>query len=240
MKKNELFFDMPFKYSTATKDCFPKLQVTIKSEIVRLSVGKDEAPIELTGKHLSPEQTHKLLENKPEDLVVLDVRNDFESAIGTFKDAVKAPIKHFRDFPAYIDKSLNQFKDKKVLMFCTGGVRCERATAYLNKKDVASEVYQIDGGIHEYVEKYPEGFFRGSNYVFDRRLALKVNADVLGKCLLCDESCSEYTNCINALCNKHFICCSLCEKQYMGSCSLECSQKIQKKEVSLRPTLEKI
>ncbi len=240
LKCNELFSDMPFKYSTAKKACFPKLQVTIRPEIVALSRDKDAAPISLTGKHLSPDQTHELLQKKPADLIVLDVRNDFESAIGTFKDAVKAPIKHFRDLPKYIDKSLDKFKDKKVLMFCTGGVRCERATAYLNKKSVASEIYQIDGGIHEYAQKYPNGFFRGKNYVFDSRLAITVNDDILGSCLLCKQACSEYTNCINALCNKHFICCSTCEKQYMGSCSAKCNQKIKNNEVAARPNLEKI
>jgi len=239
MRTNEQFKGTDFKYSTADNDCFPRLQVTIKSEIVRLAVDQKDAPLEHGGTHLTPEQTHEILTNKPKGLVILDTRNQCESAIGTFQDAIKAPIDHFRDLPKYIDDTLDQFKDKPVLMFCTGGVRCERATAYLKKKNVAQEVYQVEGGIHRYAEKYPDGFFRGKNYVFDSRIALKVNDDILGSCLLCSKPCDEYTNCANALCNKHFISCTDCTALYNGSCSTVCKKLVAEKKVTRRPVLEK-
>lgn len=235
MRTHTQFADVDFKKSLAEGECFPRLQVTVKPEIVRLCVDHADAPLEEGGVHLTPEQTHTLLSNKPDNLVILDTRNLFESAIGTFTNAVKAPIDNFRELPMYIDNTLDQFKDKKVLMFCTGGVRCERATAYLKKKKVSQEVYQIEGGIHRYVEQYPDGFFRGKNYVFDGRIAVKVNDDVLGSCYLCKSACDEYTNCSNALCNRHFICCNNCLIAYNETCSLECKTLIAEKKVHCRP-----
>jgi len=236
MQEHEQFHGMEFKYSNSDSDCFPRLQVTVKPEIVRLCVDKKEAPLELGGVHLSPEQTHEMLSKKNDNLVILDTRNTFESDIGTFKDAIKAPIKYFRDLPKYIDETLDQFKDKDVLMFCTGGVRCERATAYLKKKNVAKEVYQMDGGIHKYAEQYPDGYFRGKNYVFDSRIAVKVNDDILGNCLQCDRPCDDYINCINALCNKHCISCADCRAQYHHTCSKKCMELVASKKVQSRPT----
>lgn len=235
MHQNALFNDVVFKYSTAESHAFPRLQVAVKPEIVRLCVNPEDAPLDLTGIHLTPEQTHAKLSEKNDNLIVLDTRNTFESAIGTFTNAVKAPIRHFRDLPKYIDENVDQFKDKEVLMFCTGGVRCERATAYLKKKNIAKEVYQMDGGIHVYAEKYPDGYFRGKNYVFDNRIAVKVNDDILGQCLLCKKACDNYTNCQNALCNKHFICCQSCFDQYKNSCSQECLNLIENNKVNRRP-----
>ncbi len=239
MHNHEQFSDMVFKYSAGDGDCFPRLQVTIKPEIVRLCVDKQDAPLDHGGIHLTPEQTHTMLSKKSDNLVVLDARNTFESDIGTFQGAVKAPIKHFRELPKYIDENIDQFKNKKVLMFCTGGVRCERATAYLKKKKVAQEVYQMDGGIHNYVKKYPDGYFRGKNYVFDSRIAMKVNDDILGSCLLCKISCDDYINCLNALCNKHVICCAECLALYKGTCGQKCLALVTAKKVRQRPALVK-
>ena len=239
MHNHKQFSDIAFKYSTADGDCFPRLQVTVKPEIVRLCVDKKDAPLEHGGVHLTPEQTHAMLSNKSDTLIVLDARNTFESDIGTFKGAVKAPIKHFRDLPKYIDKHIDQFKNKEVLMFCTGGVRCERATAYLKKKHVAQEVYQMDGGIHNYVEQYPDGYFRGKNYVFDSRITVKVNDDILGSCFLCKTPCDNYINCANALCNKHVICCTKCIKAYNDTCSKKCLELVTTKKVNRRPALVK-
>jgi len=239
MHSHEQFSSMEFKYSTSDEDCFPRLQVTIKPEIVRLCVDKEKAPLKLGGIHLTPEQTHTMLSKKTDKLIVLDTRNTFESDIGTFKGAIKAPIKHFRELPKYIDENIDQFKDKEVLMFCTGGVRCERATAYLKKKNVAQQVYQVDGGIHKYTEQYPDGYFRGKNYVFDSRIAVKINDDILGSCLLCKKSCDNYINCANALCNKHCICCAECIAIYNETCSKKCQLLVTTKKVNRRPALAK-
>jgi predicted sulfurtransferase len=106
----------------------------------------------------------------------------------------------------------------------------------LKQKGIAQEVYQIEGGIHRYVEQYPDGFFRGKNYVFDDRIALRVNDDVLSNCSLCTVSCDDYLNCRNALCNKHFICCAGCNAQYSGCCGQKCLDLMTSKGVAERPS----
>jgi predicted sulfurtransferase len=99
-------------------------------------------------------------------------------------------------------------------MYRTGGIRCERASAYLKLKGVAKQVFQIKGGIHRYIEAYPNGHFKGKNYVFDARIATKANDIMVGVCALCSVACDSYTNCLNALCNKHFITCNACKTVY--------------------------
>ena len=115
-------------------------------------------------------------------------------------------------------------------MFCTGGVRCERATAYLVQKNVAKKVYQIEGGIVRYIEKYPDGHFRGKNYVFDERITVRANADVLSTCLHCDTKSDEYTNCLNAMCNKHYTTCEPCKSRLGNSCSENCQMLVATKQ----------
>lgn len=226
MRKNEQFADVDFKISDGDASYFPKMEIKVKNEAVHLGVDPEKLTVAQGGTHLTPQQVHELLSEKPQDLVILDTRNDYESRIGVFKDAIVPPIKAFRDLPEYIDEHLDEYKDKRVLMYCTGGVRCERATAYLKQKGVAKEVMQIEGGIVRYVEKYPDGFFRGKNYVFDRRVAVKVNDDVLTHCDLCPAKCDEYTNCLNASCNNHFIACPDCLKKYENMCSAQCKEMV--------------
>src|SRR5438477_7025627 len=208
MNEHELFGAIDFKESPGGSECFPRLAVKVRSEAVSLGIPYDELTPRNAGQHLTPEQTHDLIANKPEDLVILDARNNYEWAIGKFENAITPDIENFRDLPQYFEQNLDQFKDKQVLMYCTGGIRCERASAYLNEKNIAKKVYQMEGGIHRYVEQYPDGFFRGKNYVFDARIAVRVNDDIIGSCAICNQPCDDYYNCLNALCNDHFICCS--------------------------------
>ena len=125
-------------------------------------------------------------------------------------------------------------------MYCTGGIRCERASAYLNLKGVAKQVYQIEGGIQRYIEQYPDGYFRGKNYVFDGRVTVKVNADILSTCELCSTTCDEYRNCLNASCNKHFICCQSCSIKYGNACSIQCQELLATGAVKPRPMRHRI
>ncbi len=231
--------DIDIKESDGDAHCFPRLYVAVKDEIVYLGL-KDQARIANTGVYLTPSQTHALLNNKPKDLVILDARNGVESAIGAFNDAIKPNIKYFRELPEYVDNHLDEFKNKQVLMYCTGGIRCERATAYLKEKGVAKEVYQIEGGIHRYAQQYPDGYFRGKNYVFDRRIAVKINDDVLSNCSQCDISSDEYNNCLNALCNKHYIACVACLKQYSRCCSILCQELVATQKVRIRTPYTKV
>jgi UPF0176 protein len=235
MSTHELFGDIDFKESSGGAECFPRLSVKVRDEAVALGIPYDQLTPRNGGQHLTPQETHELLTNKPDDLIILDTRNDYEWAIGRFKDAITPNIENFRDLPHYLDANLDAFKDKQVLMYCTGGIRCERATAYLNEKNVAKKVYQIQGGIVRYAEQYPDGFFRGKNYVFDGRVAVRINDDVLGSCSICAQPCDDYYNCLNAMCNKHFISCADCIQTYNEACSENCKTLIDEKKVNIRP-----
>lgn len=234
LAEHPLFADMPIKSSEGGAEHFPKLRVAVRKEIVSLGISPDE--LKATGErtHLSPEQAHQLLTKHPEDLVILDTRNSYETRIGKFRNAIDPHIENFRDFPQYIKENLDQFKDKQVLMYCTSGVRCERATAVLERENVAKAVYQITGGIQCYTDKYPEGHFRGKNYVFDGRIAMKINDDILGTCYMCNISCDDYTNCINVLCNLQHISCAGCREKLGNTCSQACQALVRDNKVEIR------
>lgn len=235
MQKNPLFQDLIFKESPGSAECFPRMRIVVKKEVVHLGLDPEKITARDGGTHLTPRQTHELITQRGKDLVLLDARNSVESRVGTFANAITPPIETFRELPSYIDNNLEQFKDKDVLMFCTGGIRCERASAYLKSKNVAKNVYQIDGGIHTYTQEFPDGYFRGKNYVFDGRITMKINDDILGTCDICAIACDEYTNCLNAMCNKHFICCQKCLKNYGNTCGSACQELLATKQVQPRP-----
>ncbi|HLC07287.1 MAG TPA: rhodanese-related sulfurtransferase [Candidatus Babeliales bacterium] len=239
MSAHELFGNIDFKESAGGPECFPRLSVKVRNEAVSLGIPYDQLTPRNAGQHLTPQETHELLSNKPEDLIILDARNNYEWEIGKFENAITPNIENFRDLPQYLDAHLDQFADKQVLMYCTGGIRCERATAYLNEKNVAKKVYQMDGGIHRYAEQYPDGFFRGKNYVFDGRISVKINDDILGSCAICAQPCDDYYNCLNAMCNKHFISCTPCISRYDKTCSEQCQILLAEKKVNQRPEFQK-
>ena len=236
------FAGIDYKTSEARSDgdYFPRLRVVVKEEIVNMGVNPREITVKDTGVHLTPEQFHQELMHNRDSFVLLDTRNDYESAVGRFTDAITPAIKTFREYPAYIEENKELFEGKKVLMYCTGGVRCERASAYLVAKGITKEVYQLEGGIHRYAEQFPDGFFRGKNYVFDDRGAVRINADVLSNCAMCAESCDTYTNCMNASCNKHFICCVSCKQKLEQTCSESCKQLVRDGLVPVRPSVRYI
>ena len=234
MNNHPLFADIDYKESPGGADYFPRLQVTAKSTIVNLGVDPREVTAEDRGIYLSAEEAHKLMSESPDDLVVFDARNDYEWRVGTFRNALTPDISNFRDLPEYFDTHTDKFKDKRVIMVCTGGIRCERATAYLKKKNVAQEVYHIKGGIHSYTEAFPDGHFRGKNYVFDARITQKITDDILGTCDHCKEPNDDYTNCINAQCNKQIIVCPNCIGTYHNTCSKKCAELVRTKLVPIR------
>ena len=222
MQEHPLFADIDFKYSPGGAEDFPRLRIVVRPEIVNSGI-----PAHITaregGTHVTPAQAHELMHNK--EVVLFDARNVYEANVGTFQNAIIPPINNFRDLPAYIDANQEQFKDKKVLMFCTGGIRCERASAYLKSKDVAQEVYQLQGGIARYIEQFPDGYFRGKNYVFDGRLTMKANDDVVGTCHLCSAPSDNCRNCAYAACNMRYIACPDCFTT-TRTCSAACQQKV--------------
>jgi len=231
---HELFTGIDIKESNGSAAHFPRLSVVVKDEIVHLGIDPNHLTASTGGRHLTPREAHELMQDAPEDLVLLDARNNYESRIGAFVGAVRPDIKNFRDFPDYIDQHLEQFRNKRVVMYCTGGVRCERASAYLQQKKVAQEVLQIAGGIHRYVEQYPNGFFRGKNYVFDNRIALKVNDDIIGQCNSCARPYDRYTNCVNTTCNEQIILCPDCTIPSKTTCSPHCHDLVARGAVPIR------
>ena len=235
MRAHPLFGEIDFKETHNTQDHFPRLRIVVKNEIVNLGLDPAVIRADQGGKHLEPAQAHELIAKKPENLVIIDCRNQIESAIGTIPGAIRPDVAHFRDFPAYVDRHLEDLKDKQVLMYCTGGIRCERASAYIKSKGVAQEVYQIKGGIHRYIEQFPEGFFRGKNYVFDGRTAVKVTDDILGSCSICQTPCDDYNNCLRAQCNRHYIGCKNCLHEYSNTCSALCHDMITNQNAPKRP-----
>jgi predicted sulfurtransferase len=234
---HELFVDIDFKESAGEVADFPRLSVMIKPEIVSLGIDPARLPHTKAGRQLTPDQAHELLKTVQRDaprsacsdLVILDGRNNYESAIGAFEGAIKPDIEHFRDFPQYIDEHIELFRDKTVVMYCTGGVRCERASAYLQEKGVAREVLQIAGGIHRYIEQYPNGFFRGKNYVFDKRVSLAANDDILSSCMRCNKQSDRYQACVIRSCKRQLIVCASCSGEVLpGSISVPVNSLLRK------------
>lgn len=240
MLEHPLFDAIDFKESNGGTECFPRMTIKVRSEAVSLGIPYDQTRAENGGKHLTPQETHELITKKPKNLLIFDARNNYESKIGKFIDAITPDIENFKELPSYIDQNIEQFKDKQVLMYCTGGIRCERASTYLKEKGIAQEVYQMQGGIHRYAEHYPDGFFRGKNYVFDNRIALKITNDILSDCERCKIPCDTYYNCLNALCNKKFICCTQCTTVLDHTCSEQCKKLLAEKKVSARPKFKRV
>ncbi|KAB1280409.1 Thiosulfate sulfurtransferase/rhodanese-like domain-containing protein 2 [Camelus dromedarius] len=183
--KNYLCKD-DFKTSRGGACCFPELRVGVFEEIVPMGISPNKLSYKKSGIHLSPGEFHKEVEKflswanqEQSDTVLLDCRNFYESKIGRFQGCLAPDIRKFSYFPSYVDKNLELFKEKRVLMYCTGGIRCERGSAYLKAKGVCKEVFQLKGGIHKYLEEFPDGFYRGKLFVFDERYALSYNSDVV-------------------------------------------------------------
>jgi predicted sulfurtransferase len=234
MLQHPLFFDIDFKEGEGSANHFPSLKIKIKKEIVRLGIDPKILSAQDAADALTPIEAHALIQSNSPDLIVLDTRNDYESCVGTFEKAVIPNTKTFREFPQYIDNNIELFKDKNVLLFCTGGVRCERASAYLKLKNVAKNIYHIRGGIHNYVKEFPNGYFKGKNYVFDGRISTKVTDDILAQCHYCFAPYDDYTNCINAACNRHIIVCPGCITKHHNTCSDACLELVQSCKVPIR------
>ncbi|MBI2344530.1 rhodanese-related sulfurtransferase [Candidatus Dependentiae bacterium] len=240
MNEHPLFSDIDFKTAPGGAEAFPRMKISVKKEIVNLGVDPEQLTVKDTAEHLSPQEIHDLLNNPPQDLVIIDTRNSYEIAVGKFINAINPQTRYFRQFPQWIDENINTLKDKTVFMYCTGGVRCERATAYLNVKNIAKKVVQLEGGIHRYIEQFPDGHFRGKNYVFDNRITVRANDDILSKCLNCPTPSDEYYNCKNALCNKHFTSCPSCAQALNNTCSTQCHELVKHKQTPERQPFAKI
>jgi UPF0176 protein len=211
------FKGMAFKWSDGGRDDFPKLSVKVRPEIVTFNAGAeikvDGGGVKGGGKHLKPKEVHELVKKYGEDVVFFDGRNAHEAAVGKFKDAVVPKVNHTRDFIKELENpKYNHIKDKPVVTYCTGGIRCE-VLSMLMKQRGFKQVYQIDGGIAQYGEEYSDdGLWEGSLYVFDGRLTTKFSdkAKDIGDCVHCAAKTSRYTNCANVTCNRLMLVCPEC------------------------------
>ena len=195
------FADVQIKVSDGDANTFPKLMVKVRPEIVTLGAGPLVAE---QHNQLSPAEWKRMIEDDP-DVVLLDVRNSFESAAGRFEGAVVCEIEHFRELPEYVAR-LEPLKEKKVLMYCTGGIRCEKASAFLRSRGF-EHVFQLHGGIVTYQEQFGNEHWQGECFVFDQRMTVRVEAGLrpIGRCAHTGRSTSRYANCLHDPCHKLFI-----------------------------------
>lgn len=226
-KETKAYFKgLAFKWSDGTKDHFPKLVVKVRPEIVTFNA-RDEIQVDQSGvvgggKHLKPEQVHELLKERGDDVVFFDGRNAYEAKVGRFKNAVVPDVANTRDFATELDDpKYNDIKEKPVVTYCTGGIRCE-VLSMLMKKRGFKEVYQMDGGIVKYGETYKDdGLWEGTLYVFDDRMGTTFSdkAADIGKCTHCAGKTSNYENCAIKTCNALILICKKCaDKTTCGKC----------------------
>jgi UPF0176 protein len=208
-KEDSRFGDVEIKRSEGTGKSFRKLSVKWRNEIVGTKFPKEVDPRVKTAPHLSPDELHALYENE-EDFLVVDMRNSYEYASGHFANSFDPGLNASRELPEKLEK-LRVHQDKKIVTVCTGGIRCEKMSAYLLHAGF-DNVYQLDGGMHTYMEKYPEGHFKGTLFTFDDRMTMDFggNREIVGRCKLCDCSTESYQNCSNAECNMLFLVCEEC------------------------------
>lgn len=202
---------------------FYKLTIKVRKKIVADGLDDDAFDVTNVGKHLSALEWHELVDK--EDTIVIDMRNHYESEVGHFISAVCPDVDTFREEVTMVEEQFADKKDEKILLYCTGGVRCEKASAYLKDKGF-KDVNQLYGGIIEYTQQIKkEGLepkFIGKNFVFDERLGERITDDVIAKCHQCGSACDTHTNCANDDCHLLFIQCKSCAEKYDGCCSSEC------------------
>lgn len=207
---------------------FLKLTIKVRKKIVADGLNDDTFDVTNKGIHLKAKEFNALLEDP--DTIVVDMRNHYESEIGHFKGAITPDVETFRESLPIIVEELNPYKeDKKLLMYCTGGIRCEKASAYFKHKGFKN-VYQLEGGIIEYTRQINaeglESKFIGKNFVFDGRLGERITDDIIARCHQCGKPCDNHTNCVNDGCHLLFIQCDECKEKMENCCSDECLEII--------------
>ena len=208
---------------------FLKLTIKIREKIVADGLNENTFDVTKIGEHLDAQRFNKMLDDK--NTICIDMRNHYESEIGFFKGAIKPDVDTFRESLEVIDRELEKNgKEKNYLMYCTGGIRCEKASAYLKHKGIKN-VFQLEGGIIEYTRQVNENNlknnFLGKNFVFDERRGERISDDIVSNCHQCGNPCDSHTNCINESCHLLFIQCKDCREKMNSCCSNECMEIIK-------------
>jgi UPF0176 protein len=205
---------------------FLKLKVKVREKIVADGLNDDSFDVTNKGIHVDAIKFNELIEDS--DTILVDMRNHYESEIGHFKNAITPDVDTFRDSLDIIEKDLADHKeDKKLVMYCTGGIRCEKASAYYRHKGFKN-VYQLEGGIIEYTRQVNnlnlENKFLGKNFVFDHRRGERITDDVIANCHQCGNPCDNHVNCANEACHLLFIQCDACAEAMNNCCSVDCKE----------------
>lgn len=230
MHANPLFADMVFKIDPAGGHAFRKIFVRYKKELVTLRYDQPLDPNTLSGKRLSPKEFYEYLQR--EDVIVLDGRSDYEYDLGHFRGAIRPDLETFKEFPEWLRNNMEEYKDKPIITYCTGGIRCEKLTGVMLSEGF-QDVYQLDGGIVTYGkdEEVQGKLFDGKCYVFDERISVRINNTdediVVGKCYHCGEPADKYINCADDTCHRQHIVCPDCETSHNGYCSPECEDNVK-------------
>ena len=210
-------------------ESFLKLKIKIRDKIVADGLGNDEYDLKNNGIHVNASEFNELLNDK--NTIAIDMRNHYESEIGHFEGANLPDVDTFRESLPIINKKYSKHKkDKKILMYCTGGIRCEKASAYLMQNGY-EKVYQLEGGIIEYTRQVKsqdiQNKFIGKNFVFDNRRSERISQKIISKCHQCGCKCDDHVNCNNEACHLLFIQCEKCRIKYNGCCSADCEEIYQ-------------
>ena len=221
---------------------FIKLTIKVRKKIV--ADGLDDETFDVTDKgvHLNAVNFNNLAAD--EDTVIVDMRNHYESEVGHFKGALLPDVETFREALPVVVEMLEDKKDRNIIMYCTGGIRCEKASAYM-KHNGFEKVYQVEGGIIEYArqveEQGLENNYVGKNFVFDERLGERISDEVISKCHQCGDTCDSHVNCANDACHILFLQCEKCAVKYKDCCSVKCAEfneLPEDKKIELRKTME--
>jgi UPF0176 protein len=216
------------RLNTAVDDngkSFFKLKILVRNKIVADGLNDETFDVTDRGMHVNAIEFNQLAES-PETIIV-DMRNHYESEVGHFKNAICPDVDTFREELQVVETLLEEKKDKNVLMYCTGGIRCEKASAWFKHRGFKN-VFQLDGGIIEYAKQVKEegieNKFIGKNFVFDERLGERISDDIISACHQCGKSCDTHTNCKNDGCHLLFIQCSECAAAFDNCCSIQCKE----------------
>ncbi|MBY7142313.1 rhodanese-related sulfurtransferase [Virgibacillus sp. NKC19-3] len=224
MHNDSRFADMVFKIDAHDGHAFKKMHVRPRKELVSLRLQEDINPLQTTGDHLSPTEFYEAMQD--EDTVVLDARNDYEYDLGHFRGAIRPDIETFRELPKWVQENKHLIEGKRILTYCTGGIRCEKFSGWLVKEGF-EDVAQLHGGIVTY-GKDPQvqgELWDGRCYVFDERISVPINRKehvVVGTDYFDGQPCERYVNCADPDCNKQIICSEENEHKYIRGCTHEC------------------
>jgi UPF0176 protein len=230
-----LLYSIPFlngiRLNTAVEDngkSFFKLKILVRNKIVADGLNDTTFDVTNKGQHVNAKEFNQLAETP--DTIIVDMRNHYESEVGHFKNAICPDVDTFREELKVVEDLLANRKDKNLLMYCTGGIRCEKASAWFKHRGFKN-VFQLDGGIIEYAKEVKaqglENKFVGKNFVFDERLGERISAEVISHCHQCGKPCDDHTNCKNDGCHLLFIQCKECAQQYNNCCSDACKNILE-------------